>query len=82
MAMTHSYHISTLCRVQQDIEHNPCHSGTCDREVECEEPCMCMCHKKIADVKALEYIRAVLHDNSITWHGDQLHIPGGQEWLS
>lgn len=80
MAMTHSYHISLLCRVQQDIEHRPCHSQTCDRDEDCNEPCMCICHKKAAEaLKEIEKrlaapgSRAILHDSSVSWHGDQLH---------
>lgn len=86
--MYHLYHISLLCRVQQDVEHEPC-SGTCDRDAECFEPCMCMCHAQ-AEAIAIEEerkktyappgSRAVLHDNEIKWHGDQLHIPNRKRW--
>jgi len=66
MAVEHTYHISLLCRVQQDREHDPC-SGTCDRDAECFEPCMCTCHPKP---------QAVIHDHTPSWHGDQFRAGG------
>lgn len=89
--MLHYYHISLLCRVQQDIEHLPCHSKTCDRDEDCNEPCQCRCHdkEKLLQKEAERTAgfappgsRAILHDSHITWHGDELHF--GKivtEWL-
>lgn len=40
------FHVSLLCKLQQDREHRPC-SGTCDGHGSgelCDMPCECSCH--------------------------------------
>jgi len=47
-------HMSLLCQLQQDREHKPCRSGTCDGHGSgelCDLPCSCACHTAAAPPK-------------------------------